>query len=96
MTEKELNITVVIAGRPYKMSIDPNQEEVARKAAEQVNRMIKDYAHRYEFNDQQDLLAMVALQFAHDSMDLETEKNFREQEMEQKLMEIDQLLESNV
>ncbi len=96
MTNKKLNITVIIAGRPYKMSIVPDQEEVVRKAADQVNRMIKEYAHQYEFGDQQDLLAMVALQFAHDSIDLVSEENFREKEMEQKLVEVDRLLEMNV
>jgi hypothetical protein len=39
---------------------------------------------------------MVALQFAHVAVDLESEKDFREKEMEQKLTEIDQLLESNI
>jgi cell division protein ZapA len=86
----------VIAGRPYKVDILAEQEEIVRKAAKELNGMIKDYAHRYQFDDQQDLLAMVALQFAHTAVDLESEKDFREKEMEQKLAEIDQLLESNI
>lgn len=91
-----MNIKVVIAGRPYPMSIVPEQEEVVRKAAGLVNESIKDYAHRFQFTDQQDLLAMVALQFANDSIELESQKNFREEEMEQKLNEIDQLLEASL
>ncbi len=91
-----MNIKVVIAGRPYPMSIEPGQEEVVRKAANLVNESLKDYAHRFQFTDQQDLLAMVALQFANDSIELESQKSFREQEMEQKLTEIDQLLEANL
>ncbi len=86
----------MIAGRPYKVDIAVEQEEIVRKAAKELNGMIKDYAHRYQFDDQQDLLAMVALQFAHVAVDLESEKDFREKEMEQKLTEIDQLLESNI
>ena len=91
-----MNIKVVIAGRPYPMSIVPEQEEVVRKAADLVNESLKDYAHRFQFTDQQDLLAMVALQFANDSIELESQKNFREEEMEQKLNEIDQLLEASL
>ena len=96
MTNEKLKITVVIAGRPYKVDIAAENEEIVRKAANQLNNMIKDYAHRYQFSDQQDLLAMVALQFAHISINLESEKDFREREMEQKLTEIDRLLESNI
>ncbi len=91
-----MNIKVVIAGRPYPMSIVPEQEEVVRKDADVVYERIKHYAHRFEFTDQQDLLAMVALQFANDSIELESQKNFREKEMEQKLNEIDQLLEASL
>ncbi len=78
------------------MKITTDQEEVVRKAAVEVNKMLKDYAHRYAFSDQQDLLAMVALQFAHDSIDLASEKDFREKDMEIKLTEIDRLLENSV
>ncbi len=86
----------MIAGRPYKVDIVAEQEETVRKAANDLNNMIKDYAHRYQFEDQQDLLAMVALQFAHVAVDLESEKDFRESQMEQKLTEIDRLLENNI
>jgi len=93
---KVLNITVNIAGRPYKMTVKPQQEETVRKATKLVNRAITEYAHSFEYSDQQDLVAMVALQFATDAVSLQKEKNFREKEMEQKLKEMDQLLTSNI
>ncbi len=92
MQDNTLNITVIIAGRPYKMSVAREQEELIRKATNQVNKAIKDYAHSFEFKDQQDLLAMVALQSTVGSIQLENEKGFREREMEIKLTEIDEVL----
>lgn len=82
----------MIAGRPYKMSVAREQEEVVRNATNRVNKAIKDYAHSFEFKDQQDLLAMVALQSTVGSIQMENEKDFREREMEIKLIEIDEVL----
>jgi len=87
-----LNIKVTIAGRPYKMSVTAEQEEGARKAAQLINDTIKEFAHTFEYKDQQDLLAMVALQNAVGRIELEKEKNFRDKEMEKKLKEIDEVL----
>jgi len=82
----------MIAGRPYKMSVAREQEELVRNATNRVNKAIKDYAHSFEFKDQQDLLAMVALQSTVGSIQMENEKDFREREMEIKLTEIDEVL----
>lgn len=92
MQKNYLNIKVIIAGRPYKMSVANEQEEGTRKAAQLVNDTIKDFAHSFEYKDQQDLLAMVALQNAVGRLELEREKDFREKEMEKKLREIDEVL----
>jgi len=82
----------MIAGRPYKMGVTREQEEFVRNAANRVNSAIKDYAHSFEYKDQQDLLAMVALQHTVGFIKLEEEKDFREREMEKKLKEIDEVL----
>lgn len=96
MQDQTLNIKVLIAGRPYKMSVVREQEEIVRNAANRVNRAIKDYAHSFEFKDQQDLLAMVALQSTVGSIQLEMDKDFREKEMEKKLVEIDEVLSHHI
>lgn len=78
------------------MSVVREQEEIVRNAANRVNRAIKDYAHSFEFKDQQDLLAMVALQSTVGSIQLEMDKDFREKEMEKKLVEIDEVLSHHI
>ncbi len=92
MQDKPLNIKIIIAGRPYKMSVHHEQEELVRKAADYVEDSIHRFAHSYEYSDQQDLLAMIALQNAVGMLELEEKKDFREKEMELKLKEIDKVL----
>lgn len=87
-----LDIRVQIGGRPYMLSVPADDERVVRLAAENVNQLVKEYAKSFEYKDQQDLFAMVALQHAATAMRLEEEKSFREEEMEKSLIAIDELV----
>ena len=58
----EFSITVTIADRIYRLSIDRTEEEVVRNAVRLIDEKIKEFARTYAFKDKQDLLAMVALQ----------------------------------
>jgi len=60
----QLSIKVNIAGRTYPLTIDRSEEEVIRKAADNINRSIKDLGENYAVKDVQDLLAMTALQLS--------------------------------
>jgi len=92
----DLNIKVNIGGRPYPLTVKRNEEELVRKASENVNHIIKEYSKAFEYKDMQDLYAMIALQNASGIMRLENEKSFREKEMKDKLLEIDALLNSHL
>lgn len=61
-----LSIKVTIAGRTYPLTIDRNEEEEIRKAADAINKNIKDLQSNYAVRDMQDLLAMTSLQFSTD------------------------------
>ena len=61
--EEELSISVMIADRPYRLTIGNNEEETVRKAVAVIDQKIREYSGNYAFKDRQDLLAMVALQF---------------------------------
>ncbi len=63
MAEK-LKIKLSIADRVYPLTIFPNQEEGLRKAAKNIEIMIKQFEKSYAVRDKQDVLAMCALQFA--------------------------------
>lgn len=86
------NIKIFIAGRPYKIAINSEEEELVRRAADLLNETIKKYSKTFEYKDQQDLFAMIALQHVATSIRLEDEKSFKDKEMLEKLSEIDKKL----
>lgn len=91
-----LNIKVNIGGRPYSLTISRDEEEIVRKAAENVNNTIHKYSKSFEYKDMQDLYAMVTLQYASGLMHIENEKSFRDKEMKDKLKEIDAVLSEHL
>lgn len=70
MSEK-LKIKLSIADRVYPLTIPMEQEEGLRKAAKEIDAMIKQFEQSYAVRDKQDVLAMCALQFASQA----TQKN---------------------
>lgn len=88
----ELTITVVVADRPYKLKVDRSEEEGLRKAAKLIEEQMTKYASYFQFKDNQDLLAMVALQFSVSSLDYEEQLRYRDNEMLNKLADIDKVL----
>ena len=88
----ELTISVTIADRPYRLKIRKEEEERVRKAAKKINERIKEYSENYAFNDRQDLLAMVSLEFANSSMVFEGQLKDTDQDVADKLTEIDTIL----
>ncbi|MCF8331634.1 MAG: cell division protein ZapA [Bacteroidales bacterium] len=89
---KELNINITIADRPYRLTIDRAEEEVVRKAADKVNEKVKAFARNYSFKDKQDLLAMIALQYTTEALQLNDQQKFVEMELDQRLSSLDDLL----
>jgi cell division protein ZapA len=59
-----LRIKISIADRVYPLTINYEQEEAIRKAAKQIDAMIKEFEENYAVRDKQDLLAMCALELA--------------------------------
>ena len=89
---EEITINIVIADRSYKLTVARADEEKVRKAAAMINDRIKSYSAHYAFKDVQDLLSMTALQFATSTVKYESELNYRDQNLERKLNELDTLL----
>lgn len=69
--EDKLSIRVNVADRYYPLKIDRDNEERIRKAARLINEKVFQYKQRYADKDNQDFLAMAALQFVLRLMDLE-------------------------
>jgi cell division protein ZapA len=93
---EEISITVRIADRQYKLTIEKNEEEVFRKATKLLTEKLIEYAQNYAFKDKQDLLALVALQYTTSSLKFEEQVNFNDNELVFRLNEIDKVLSENI
>ena len=85
-------ITVIIAGRPYRLTINKKDEEIVRNAAKLIETRMNMYSNNYAYKDQQDLLAMASLQFATSTLNYEKEADFTLHNLNNRLVEIDRLI----
>ena len=88
----ELSISLTIAGRSYKLVVEKEHEALFRKSAKLIEKRMKDYSGSYAYKDNQDLLAMVALEYA--TRYLRDEENTSETsiQLEHRLEEINAVL----
>ncbi|MFT5078572.1 MAG: cell division protein ZapA [Planctomycetota bacterium] len=93
---KPLKIKISIADRVYPLTIAPAQEEGLRKAAKQIEIMIKRFEKSYAVRDKQDVLAMSALQFAAQVEQKQIDNSSDSQQVEERLKALDQLLHEQV
>ena len=92
----ELTISVAIAERPYRLTIQRDEEEVIRKATNEINKKIKEYSNNFAFNDMQDLIAMVILEFSTKVIKFEEDLKGDDDNINNKLVELDMLLSNNL
>jgi len=88
----ELAISLNIADRPYRLVVEKDHEELFRKATRLIEKRIKDYSVNYAYKDKQDLLAMVALEYATSFLQDEELLKHQEGQWKTKLIEVDQVL----
>ena len=60
------HITVVIAGRPYPLKVQAEDEAAIRKIVKEVNERVNTFQLTYTNKDKQDCLAMALLTYAVD------------------------------
>ncbi|MFB9057560.1 cell division protein ZapA [Mariniflexile ostreae] len=95
MSEK-LKIKLSIGNRIYPLTIDPSQEEGLRKAAKNIDVMIKQFEQSYSVRDKQDVLAMCALQFASQVEQKTIDKAYVSEHVEEKLNALNDLLHAHL
>ena len=88
----EITININLLDRPYRLSVARADEEKVRKAGALINERIKYYSKHYSYKDVQDLLSMTALQFATSVVKMDTELTYRNQNLERKLEDLNNLL----
>jgi len=86
-------ISVIIADRPYRVSVKSEEEEQRfREAGKLIKEKMTEYAQAYSFRDNQDILAILALQFVVESLTMSNSLQDRPKLLEQ-LTLIEQLLD---
>lgn len=93
---EEQSITVTLADRPYKLLVKRDDEVLFREAAKSINERLNGYSKVYSFKDRQDLLAMVALQYTTQALRNERQMAYRDQELEEKLVALNDLLSIDI
>lgn len=88
----KLKIKISIADRVYPLTIDPSREEGLRKAAKNIETMIKQLESSYAVRDKQDVLAMCALQFAAKSEQMNIDSSEDVAQAQEQLEILNQLL----
>ncbi len=91
--ESKLTIKVNIGDRYYPVKIDRKDEERLRKAAKQINDKLSIYKEKkFAGKDEQDYIAMVALQLSTKVLELEERKEIYP--FIEKVKELDEKLKS--
>ena len=82
---EQTTIQFTIADRPYRLVVKPEEKETFEEAVHHIELQMKRYAENFAFQDKQDLLAMVALQYVSESLRLK--KTEQQQKVEHFLTE---------
>ena len=93
---EDFSISVTIADRNYKLTIGRQEEEIVRKAVKVINDKIREFASNYAYKDKQDLLAMIALQYTSNALNLEQTNVYKNTKLKEKLLDLDKVLEQNL
>ena len=88
-----VQVSVNILGRTYRLRVAASDEAALRKAASAIESQAKQYGNMYAYNDHQDLLAMVALTQITQLTKIQDSLRFKDSDLEQRLMSIDQVLD---
>lgn len=93
---KEQLISVIIAERPYRLSVKNEEEEqLFREAGRLIREKMTEYGSVYAFRDKQDLLAMVTLQFAVESLGVKQVAGGQEV-LKEKLLKLERILDEHL
>lgn len=90
-----MHINVVIADRPYRLKIKPEEEETVRRAARVINDRVKEYQQAFLSKDKQDFLAMIALQNTVEALKYKESAPQEGSPLAEKITQLETLLRSS-
>ena len=94
MAQELININVIVADRPYRLKIKPQEEETVRQAAKSINDKLKEFSQQYGAKDKQDYLAMVTIMFAVEALNARKKPVVEDPKVGEKLSALNTLLDN--
>lgn len=94
MSEKSIKVT--ICGRSYPLTVNTAEEARVNEAAKLISDRVDQLEKAYLVKDKQDLLAMVALQFASQYLESKSGSIENQESLLNNLNKIDRLLEEGL
>ena len=92
MVQTKLTIQVQIGNRSYPITVSAAEQEGVVKAAEKINKQLKELETAYKVKDQQDLFAMCALQIASEQIKSTYSQSAAHDEVHHGLKELDAIV----
>jgi len=90
---EELGVKIRICGRVYPMKVQATDETYVRTASNLINEQAKTYSEKFGIHDQQDLLAMVALDCLIDTLKLKDGATRETQALAEQVSSLAQLVD---
>jgi len=92
---EQTTIQFTIADRAYRLVVKPEERNTFEEAVRHIEFQMKRYAENFAFQDKQDLLAMVALQYVSESLALKKAEQQQQSEnfLTEKLLLIEKTLD---
>jgi cell division protein ZapA (FtsZ GTPase activity inhibitor) len=94
MSEKSIKVT--ICGRSYPLTVNAAEEARVNEAAKLINDRVQHLEKTFLVKDKQDLLAMVALQFATQYLESKSGSTENQEILIENLNQINRLLETGL
>lgn len=88
----ELSINIHIAGRVYPLSVKAEEEIHLRTAGKLIQDKLHEYSSQFNLRDQQDALAMFALEIATENLALKRQQSMSDMENQSALNQVEDLL----
>jgi len=89
---EELSININIAGRSYPLTVNPEEELLVRAAGKLIQEKLQFYNDQFSLKDNQDALAMFALEIATAYQKLLDRKDLVEDDIRKELTQIKEML----
>lgn len=87
-----INITVIIAGRPYPLKIKVEDEIIISQIVKEINDKVRNFQLTYSKKDKQDCLAMAVMTYALDLFKSKNTDTIDQQQLISQAQKIDDVL----